>query len=61
MSKLVLSRKEYEEFVIFLPDGREVVVRVVDIDRGKVRVAVMADSDIRILRRELIPVPAEAS
>ena len=63
MGKLILSRKELEEVVIFLPDGRQVIVSLADIERGKARIAFTADSDIKIMRRELLPValPAEAS
>jgi len=50
---LVLSRKKNESVIITLPDGREIVVVVVEIDRGKIRLGFQADADVKIDRREL--------
>jgi len=49
---LVLSRKKNESVIITLPDGREIVVVVVEIDRGKIRLGFQADADVKIDRRE---------
>lgn len=50
MPRLVLSRKNQE--VIKL--GDQIAVRVVEIDRGKVRLMITAPPEIRISRAELI-------
>ncbi len=52
---LVLTRTREEEIVVTLPDGREVVIRVLDVIHGnKVSLGFTADEDIGIYRRELL-------
>jgi carbon storage regulator len=53
---LVLSRRLGEKITI----GENVVITVVDIDRGKVRLAIEAPVDVPIYRQELLP-PAPLS
>jgi len=48
---LVLSRKLGEEIVI----GEDIAIRVVDIDRGKIRLGIVAPREVPIWRRELLP------
>lgn len=48
---LVLSRKLGEKIFI----GENIVVTVVDIDRGKVRLGIEAPRDVAIYRQELLP------
>jgi carbon storage regulator len=50
---LVLSRKENESIVLTLPNGQEIVVTVVEIDRGKIRLGFEAPLDIKIFRTEI--------
>lgn len=47
---LVLSRKLHEKIYI----GDDIVITIVDIDRGKVRVGVQAQRDIPVHRGELL-------
>jgi len=60
---LVLSRRltadqpEEAEVVLTLPDGREVTVAVLEVDRKKVRLGITAPRDVVIARRELMPFP----
>lgn len=51
---LVLSRKHDEDIVIKTPEGRTIVVKVVQIVGDKVRLGFTADPDIIISRRELL-------
>lgn len=51
---LVLSRTEREEIVVQLPDGRALVILVIDIRHGhKVRLGFTGDEDIKVHRREV--------
>ncbi len=50
---LVLSRKTDQTAVARLPDGREIVVKVIEIRNGTVRLGFEADRDITIDRREV--------
>lgn len=50
---LVLSRFIGEKIVLRLEDGRELVVAVADVDRGKVRIGVEAPRSVVIFRSEL--------
>jgi len=54
---LLLSRREHEEVVIVMPDGRHVVIEVMDISsyRQQVRLGINAPQDVRIWRREILP------
>lgn len=51
---LVLSRKLGERILI----GENVWVQVVDIDRGKIRLGILAPRDVPVTREELLP-PAQ--
>ncbi len=51
---LVLSRKLGEKLCI----GDNVVITVVDIDRGKIRLGIEAPRDVPIYRQELLPLVA---
>ena len=51
---LVLSRHTDEEVVFLLPDGREIVLKVVSIQGDKARLGFTADRDVKILRREVL-------
>lgn len=61
---LVLSRKLGEKIMIGEGDG-QVVITVVDIDRGKIRLGIEAPRDVPIYRQELLgtkpPAPADAA
>lgn len=48
---LVLSRKLGEKIRI----GEDIEITVVDIDRGKIRLGIVAPRDVPILRTELLP------
>lgn len=53
---LVISRKLGQRFVI----GKDIVVTIVEIDRGKVRVGVTAPRDVPVYREELLPLISES-
>lgn len=48
---LVLSRKLGEKIFI----GENIVITVVDIDRGKIRLGIEAPRDVPIYRQEMLP------
>lgn len=48
---LVLSRKLGEKIYI----GEHICIKVVDIDRGKIRLGIEAPRDVPIYRQELLP------
>jgi carbon storage regulator len=48
---LVLSRKLGEKVLI----GEDIVVTVVEIERGKIRLGIEAPKDVPIVRQELLP------
>lgn len=48
---LVLSRKLGEKIYI----GSNIIITVVDIDRGKIRLGIEAPKDVPIYRQELLP------
>ncbi len=50
---LVLTRKADEQIVIQL-DGRDVVVRIVSIDRERVRLGIVAPADVLVHREEVL-------
>jgi carbon storage regulator len=50
MGSLVLSRKEGEEIYI---DGGHIVITVVQVERGRVRLAITAPPSVQIDRREV--------
>lgn len=59
---LVLTRKANER--IILEDevtGREIIIQVVSLKNGQVRLGLIADDDVRILREELKDNRAHAS
>lgn len=47
---LVLSRRLGEKLVLTTPEGREVVVVVMGIERGRVRLGVEAPRDVKVYR-----------
>jgi carbon storage regulator CsrA len=51
---LVLSRKNDEDIVIQTPEGRTIIVKVVQIVGEKVRLGFTADPDVAINRREIL-------
>lgn len=54
MPNLVLTRKRGEGILLRLPDGRVIKVSVVEFRGSKrVRLAIDADTDVRIVREEL--------
>ena len=53
---LVLTRQLDEEIQI----AEDIVIRVVSIDRGRVRLGITAPKDIPIWRAELLPVADDA-
>ncbi len=53
---LVITRRLGERIVI----GEDIVITVVDIDRGKIRLGFEAPRDVPIWREELLPVAVEA-
>lgn len=54
---LVLSRKEQEEILLQLEDGRQIWIVVTEIDKGRCRIGVTAPKDIKVLRSELLNKP----
>ena len=55
---LVLTRKTSERLVIRVGD-KEIVVTLVETDRGRCRLGITADRDVVILREELVGTPAD--
>ena len=53
MGWLALSRRPGESVLLTLEDGRTIRVRIVNIDRNKVRIAFECDRSIAIMREEL--------
>lgn len=51
---LVLSRKRDEKILLKTKNGEEIELTVVRIDGNKVRLGIEADSNVTILRSELI-------
>lgn len=51
---LVLRRAVDERTVIRTPEGREIVVTVIDTGSGRVRLGFTADRDVQIDRAELL-------
>ena len=47
---LVLSRKLYETFVI----GENVTVKILSIERGRVKIGIVAPESVKVLRGELM-------
>jgi len=50
---LVVMRRPREEVVITLEDGREIIVVLVNIDRGRARIGIAAPQTIEVDRREI--------
>lgn len=50
---LVLSRKIHEGIIVTMADGSRITVRVIDIQRGKVRLGFSAAPEITINREEV--------
>ena len=51
---LALKRKKGESLTITMPDGRVMVVEIVDVRGDVVRIGIEAPGDVQILRTELI-------
>ncbi len=51
---LTLSRKLWSKTYLELPDGRTIVVQVVEIGKSQVKLGFQADKDIRIIREEIM-------
>lgn len=57
---LVLSRKLHEKIALDVPPSavsRRILVSVAEIDRGKVKIGLEADRDVKIMRLELMDQP----
>lgn len=57
---LVLSRKLDEELVVRIPageDSSELRLKVVEVNRGRVRLAIDAPAEITVLRAEIVDRP----
>lgn len=58
---LVLTRKKNQSFVILLPSGEQVIVKVCSIDGNETRIGIDAPKHIKIHRSEiwaaLAPIP----
>ena len=50
---LVLSRKVGEKIVITTPEGRRIELLIIEALRGKARVGVHADREVRVNRMEI--------
>ena len=51
---LVLSRKQSQSITITMPDGREIVVSVVDFIHNRVRLGITAPKDVLICRDDAV-------
>ena len=51
---LVLSRKVTESIVILTEKNRPVIVQVIEASRGRVRLGIVADDSVLILREEIL-------
>ena len=51
---LVLSRKKNEKIILKTTDNKEIVITLVKIESNKVRIGIEAESDVTILREELL-------
>lgn len=58
---LALSRKLGEAVVVGLPDGQQIRVVVLDIDRGKIRLGFEAPRELPIYRQELLPLDPQTN
>lgn len=54
---LVLSRHEGGRIILTTPGVAEIVVQVLEIDRGTVRLGFVAPPDVKIMRAELVGPP----
>ena len=50
MSRLVITRKNQQSFVI----GKDITVTVVDINRNQVKISIQAPREVPVLRSELL-------
>ena len=55
--KLVIGRHPGESVVITTPEGRQVILEVVQVRPRQVRLAFQAQREVRIVRAELVPEP----
>ena len=51
--RLVLTRRAGDAFVIYPRDGEPIEASIVSVDRRNVRVAILAEPAVRVLRAEL--------
>jgi carbon storage regulator CsrA len=51
---LSLTRRIGQEVVVTLPDGREMIVKVLTLAADKVRLGFAAPADVKIMRTELL-------
>lgn len=51
---LVLSRKTEEKIILTNGDGDDIVITVVELDRGRVKLGISAPPDVKIYRDELL-------
>ena len=59
---LILTRGPQQKVFIRLPDGRQVVVEVVEaVSKNKIRLGFQAPDDVVILREELVQVLADSA
>lgn len=58
---LVLTRKEGESIVLYLPDGGEVKIRLFKCNNSQVSIGLNAPSEIDIIREELLEIASESS
>jgi sRNA-binding carbon storage regulator CsrA len=52
---LCLGISHHENVIIELPDKSTMVIRVVEIERGRVRLGFLASDDVRIYREKVCP------
>lgn len=48
------ERRRQDEVIILLPDGRQIVVSLQMVDRGRARLGFRAPADVRIHRRRVL-------
>ena len=59
---LILTRGPQQKVFVRLPDGRQVVVEVVEaVSKNKIRLGFQAPDDVVILREELVQVLADSA
>lgn len=51
---LIISRKVEEEVILFTEDGKRIAVKIIDVDKKKVRMSFSAPGCVKIMRSELL-------